>query len=44
MAKRLVLLAVLAGAAALQLPGGELVDLPVAQRARCLLELAGTRS
>ena len=29
---------------ALQLPGGEFVDLPVAQRARRLLELAATRS
>jgi citrate lyase subunit beta / citryl-CoA lyase len=33
-----------AGGAALQLPGGEFVDLPVAQRARRLLELAATRS
>jgi citrate lyase subunit beta / citryl-CoA lyase len=33
-----------AGGAALQLPGGEFVDLPVAQRARRLLELARTRS
>jgi citrate lyase subunit beta/citryl-CoA lyase len=32
-----------AGGAALQLPGGEFVDLPVAQRARRLLELAATR-
>jgi citrate lyase subunit beta/citryl-CoA lyase len=33
-----------AGGAALQLPGGEFVDLPVAQRARRLLELAVTRA
>jgi citrate lyase subunit beta/citryl-CoA lyase len=33
-----------AGGAALQLPSGEFVDLPVAQRARRLLELAATRS
>ena len=33
-----------AGGAALRLPGGEFVDLPVAQRARRLLELAATRS
>jgi citrate lyase subunit beta / citryl-CoA lyase len=33
-----------AGGAALQLPGGEFIDLPVAQRARRLLELAATRS
>jgi citrate lyase subunit beta/citryl-CoA lyase len=33
-----------AGGSALQLPGGEFVDLPVAQRARRLLELAATRS
>jgi citrate lyase subunit beta/citryl-CoA lyase len=32
-----------AGGAALQLPGGEFVDLPVAERARRLLELAATR-
>jgi citrate lyase subunit beta/citryl-CoA lyase len=32
------------GGAALQLPGGEFVDLPVAQRARRLLELAATRA
>jgi citrate lyase subunit beta / citryl-CoA lyase len=33
-----------AGGAALRLPGGEFVDLPVARRARRLLELAATRS
>jgi citrate lyase subunit beta/citryl-CoA lyase len=33
-----------AGGAALQLPSGEFVDLPVAQRARRLLELAATRA
>jgi citrate lyase subunit beta / citryl-CoA lyase len=33
-----------AGGAALQLPGGEFVDLPVAQRARRLLELAAARA
>jgi citrate lyase subunit beta / citryl-CoA lyase len=33
-----------AGGAALRLPGGEFVDLPVAQRARRLLELAATRA
>jgi citrate lyase subunit beta/citryl-CoA lyase len=33
-----------AGGAALQLPGGEFVDLPVAQRARRLLELATART
>ena len=33
-----------AGGAALQLPGGEFVDLPVARRARRLLELAATRT
>jgi hypothetical protein len=31
-----------AGGAALRPPGGEFVDLPVAQRARYLLELAAT--
>jgi citrate lyase subunit beta/citryl-CoA lyase len=33
-----------AGGAALRLPGGEFVDLPVAQRARRLLELAATHA
>jgi citrate lyase subunit beta / citryl-CoA lyase len=33
-----------AGGAALRLPGGEFVDLPVARRARRLLELAATRA
>ena len=33
-----------AGGAALQLPDGEFVDLPVAQRARRVLELAGARA
>jgi citrate lyase subunit beta / citryl-CoA lyase len=33
-----------AGGAALRLPGGEFVDLPVAQRARRLLQLAATRA
>jgi citrate lyase subunit beta / citryl-CoA lyase len=33
-----------AGGGALQLPGGEFVDLPVAQRARRMLELAATRT
>ena len=33
-----------AGGAALQLPGGEFVDLPVAQRARRLLDLGATRA
>jgi len=33
-----------AGGAALRLPGGEFVDLPVARRARRLLQLAATRS